>query len=223
MKVIVGVLDDAFLNQQRFDHSGAVICYREKDGTPTVMVPGNPKKGVKTIHLDFVDGIPAKGIESLEGHLRIKINVKSCRFFMFQDITFGFVFKEGDKTKLFSLFLAAVSTSDTERPEVAFRRFFSGLDSKNKHIYEIGSSKKMRTFLFKQGCGSNELGNYWKEQNHLVLKSKKFVLLAALLRFYMCVLLLLLVFLGKKPRRSTSEPDSSASRRCPRVLLLTTE
>jgi len=175
MKVIVGVLGDAFLNQQRFDHSGVVLCYREKDGTPTVMVPGNPKKGVKTIHLDFVDGIPAKGIEeSPEGHIRIKINVKSCRFFMFQDITFGFVFKEGDKTKLFSLFLAAVSTLDTERPEVAFRKFFSGLVLKNKPIYETGSSKKMRTFLVMQGGGSNELGNYWKEQNQLVLKSEKF-------------------------------------------------
>ena len=79
MKVIVGVLDDAFLNQERFNHSGAVICYRDKDGTPTVMVPGNPEKSVKTIHLDFVDGSPVRGIEeSPEGHTRIKINVKSC-------------------------------------------------------------------------------------------------------------------------------------------------
>ena len=173
MKVIVGVLDDAFLNQERFNHSGAVICYTEKDGTPTVMVPGNPEKSVKTIHLDFVDGSPDRGIEeSPEGHTRIKINVKSCRFFMFQESTFGFVLREGDKTKLFSLFLAPVSThDDTERPEVAFRKFFSGL---NKQIFETGSSKKMRTFLVKKGGGSTELGNYWKEQNNLVLKSKNF-------------------------------------------------
>ena len=94
-----------------------------------------------------------------------------CNFFMFQDITFGFVFRDGDKAKLFSLFLAAVSTHDTERPEVAFRKFFSGL---NKQIFETGSSKKMRSFLVKKGGGSTELGSYWKAQNNLVLKGNKF-------------------------------------------------
>ena len=63
-----------------------------------------------------------------------------------------------------------------------------------------------------------------KQQKHICRLFKKeqksslkfiVVLLAAILRLYKCVLYLLLVFLGKKPRRSTSEPGSSASRRCP--------
>ena len=171
MKVIVGVLDDAFLNQQRFDHSGIVVCYREKDGTPNVMVPGNPKTGVKNINLDFVDGTP--GLEECpEGHRRIKINVKSCRFFIYQDTTFGFVYKESNKVKLFSLFLSPVSTLDAERPEVAFEKYFSGL--KRKQIFDTGSYSKLTSFLVMQGCGSTELVNYWKEQNKLVRKSKDF-------------------------------------------------
>lgn len=171
MKVIVGVLGDAFLNQQRFDHSGIVVCYREKDGTPTVMVPGNPKTGVKNINLDFVDGTPGLE-ESPEGHKRIKIDVKSCRFFIYQDTTFGFVYKESDKVKLFSLFLAQVSFLDEERPEDAFRKYFSGL--KRKQIFDTGSYSKLTSFLLMQGCGSNELVNYWKKQNKLIWKNKDF-------------------------------------------------
>ena len=172
MKVTVGVLDGAFLNEQRFNHAGIVLCYKEKDGTPTVMVPGNPKKGVKTIHLDFVDGTP--GIEeSPEGHRRIKINVKSCRFFIFADSTFGFVYKEGGKMKLFSLFLALVSHLDAEGPEVAFRKFFSGLELRRKNIFDTGSSKKLKSFLVMQGCGSTELKNYWEEHYHVVYKKSK--------------------------------------------------
>ena len=42
MKVTVAVIEDAFLDLQRLNHAGVVICYREKgSGTSTMMIPGN--------------------------------------------------------------------------------------------------------------------------------------------------------------------------------------
>ena len=54
MKVTVAVIEDAFLDLQRLEHAGVVICFRDAgDGAPTIMIPGN---GVPTMFFDFFSG-----------------------------------------------------------------------------------------------------------------------------------------------------------------------
>ena len=54
MMVTVAVIEDAFLDLQRLDHAGVVICYNLKGGgTPTMMIPGN---GVPSVFFEFSRG-----------------------------------------------------------------------------------------------------------------------------------------------------------------------
>ena len=54
MMVTVAVIEDAFLDLQRIDHAGVVICYNQKgDGAPAMVIPGN--------------GVPRCSLSSQEG------------------------------------------------------------------------------------------------------------------------------------------------------------
>ena len=83
MKVTVAVIEDAFLDMQRLDHAGVVICYNQKgDGAPTMMIPGN---GVPTVFFEFSGGdarnLPLQENYQDEGYYKINVNSDSCHFF----------------------------------------------------------------------------------------------------------------------------------------------
>ena len=106
MKVTVAVIEDAFLDLQRLDHAGVVICYTDKEsGTPTMMIPG---KGVSSVFLEFSRGndrnLPLK--RNFEGSYIINVKSSSCHFFdCIDEGMLGMIFNGAEDPKLLTLFI----------------------------------------------------------------------------------------------------------------------
>ncbi len=118
MKVTVAVIEDAFLDLQRLNHAGVVICYKQKgDGTPTMMIPGN---GSPTVFFDFSGGGDDRNLplqENCEGYYRINVKSESCHFFYSIDEgILGIIFNGTEDPKLLTLFISTKMYFEKDGP-----------------------------------------------------------------------------------------------------------
>ena len=167
MKVTVAVIEDAFLDLQRLEHAGVVICFRDAgDGTPTIMIPGN---GVPTMFFDFFSGggdgrnLPLQ--ENHEGYCRINVDSDSCHFFdCFSEGILGMIFNGAEDPKLLTLFISSKMQFEKEEPQVALKNFVTELGSKKK-TFNAKNFNALKKFVYSNG--PKWLGKIFNEQYSL--------------------------------------------------------
>ena len=166
MKVTVAVIEDAFLDLQRLNHAGVVICYREAgDGTPTIMIPGN---GGPTVFFDFTGGGDERNMrlqENYDGYVRINVVSDSCHFFdCIGEGIVGMIFNGAEDPKLLTLFISMKMHFEKDGPQVALMNFVTGLNSKKKP-FGAENFKDLKKFI--DSNGPKWLGKIFDEQYSL--------------------------------------------------------
>ena len=167
MKVTVAVIEDAFLDLQRLNHAGVVICYKEKgSGTPIMMIPGN---GAPTAFFDFSGGDDRNPLqENYEGYYRINVRGDNCQFFdVIAEGILGMIFNGAEDPKLLTLFISSKMHFEKDGPQVALLKFVSELGSKKKP-FVADNFNDLKKFIYSNG--PKWLGKIFEEQCSLNAK-----------------------------------------------------
>ena len=169
MKVTVAVIEDAFLDMQRLNHAGVVICFNQKgDGTPTMMIPSN---GSPTVFFDFSGEGDDRNLplqENFEAYYRFNVKSESCHFFdLIGEGILGMIFNGAEDPKLLTLFISSKMHFEKDGPQVALLNFVSELGSKKKP-FVADNFNDLKKFIYSNG--PKWLGKIFEEQCSLNAK-----------------------------------------------------
>ena len=175
MMVTVAVIEDAFLDLQRIDHAGVVICYNQKvDGAPAMVIPGN---GVPTVFFEFSRGndrnLPLQEIHQDECYYKINANSESCHFFESSgEGILGMIFNGAEDPKLLTLFISTKMHFERDGPQVALLDFVTKLDSEKKP-FVAENFNDLKKFVYSNG--PRWLGKIFEEQYSLNVEGPELI------------------------------------------------